>query len=216
MIPQLYLFDVSNIGGRTDDVTLTVDEMSRYTKIVCPEKRGSRILARKALKVLLAEELGVDTQDLKFDEAPFQKPRLVNDPLHFSLSHSNNMIAIGTSRFGPIGIDIESVKDRPLDSLSRNSLSAFELFEFGRMNDNIERLNYVLRKWTGKEAYLKGVGIGLGVDMKTFDLASVTFERRSDAPVLSIGPSSHWYLQYHRLRSHLVAICWRPSTYQKN
>lgn len=82
-----------------------------------------------------------------------------------SLSRTDGLAAIALSH-AVVGIDVESLgRAVELDDLVA-ALHPDELPVAGRRQ--------ALRHWVRKEAYLKGLGTGLGVDPATVDVAPVT------------------------------------------
>ena len=79
------------------------------------------------------------------------KPFLKDDPIHISISHSHNQLAIIINEFESTGIDIELIRDKIL-KIKHKFLSKQELID---ANDDVETL---LIYWAAKETLYKIYG----------------------------------------------------------
>ncbi|MFI8827789.1 4'-phosphopantetheinyl transferase family protein [Streptomyces sp. NPDC053431] len=164
-----------------DTSVLDARERERAAAFVRAEDRALYTVAHVALRTVLGELLGVRPEDLTFTrepcpccEAPHGRPALAVTPvppLHFSLSHTRGRILIATAPV-PVGADVER---RPEPAAVRDLLSVLhpgeraEIEAAGTEATGIEpagdgeaRAAAFGRIWARKEAYLKGLGTGLG------------------------------------------------------
>jgi phosphopantetheine--protein transferase-like protein len=110
---------------------------------------GKRHLHWLGTRVLLRTMLS--TSDYIHSEVDEHgKPYLVNLPYHISLSHSFDYAAVMISRSGPVGIDIEQIKEK-VERIARKFMSAEEL-DFLDTNNKVNQL-YIC--WCAKEAVYK-------------------------------------------------------------
>ena len=79
------------------------------------------------------------------------KPYLKDDPIHISISHSHNQLAIIINEFESTGIDIELIRDKIL-KIKHKFLSKQELID---ANNDVETL---LIYWAAKETLYKIYG----------------------------------------------------------
>jgi 4'-phosphopantetheinyl transferase len=132
--------------------------------------RPSNAGARDAARVVLGHELGIapgaveiTRECLLCGHPTHGKPRLVNEPSRsFSLSHSgaHALLALGAGDT-IVGVDLEAVRPRPyLARLAARTLGPAQLAAWGARPPD-ERLEFFLRCWTAKEAYLKATGQGV-------------------------------------------------------
>ncbi|MBK0377957.1 4'-phosphopantetheinyl transferase family protein [Mucilaginibacter segetis] len=122
------------------------DTEKAYTKQLSKSKRylhwlGTRVLLRKMLKTEEYIDCKVDTHG---------KPYLVTLPYHISLSHSFDYAAVMISKSGPVGIDIEQIKQK-VERIADKFLRPDEMAFISEKN-KIEQL-YVC--WCAKEAIYK-------------------------------------------------------------
>lgn len=125
------------------------------------------IVSHAMARLVLADCLGTDPRDLRFDSGPHGKPGLVNGGVEFNLSHSADRAVLAVSTGGPVGVDVESMRELShVDQVAERILSAGELEEFGRSD---EPHRFVLAKWTCKEAVVKQSGDGITRSLREVD-----------------------------------------------
>ena len=140
-------------------------ERARAQAMRVPARRFDFVLARAALRSLLAPLLGVAPTDVPIETPGSGKPVLAASarcPVDFNIAHSGNHLVVALTLFGPIGVDVEPVtpytewKDfvareyfHPAESLRLKSMSAED------------RAEGYCRLWTAKEACTKARGTGL-------------------------------------------------------
>ena len=80
-------------------------------------------------------------------------------PLEFNISHTEGLVALITSRNGPVGIDVEYL--RPLDPADLGTaLTADDRRRIAAAGDPVAAM---LHCWTAKEAVVKAAGLGITV-----------------------------------------------------
>lgn len=141
-------------------------EQVRMDALVRPADRRRFALAHAILRQLLAHRLGCAPSGLDFRTGPFGKPYLVHDcGLRFNLSHAGDYVLVALSEQGEVGVDIE-YRDPELDvgSLAELAWSGRE-----RRDGQIEPCDFFAR-WTGKEAVLKALGVGIGEHLQALSI----------------------------------------------
>jgi 4'-phosphopantetheinyl transferase len=94
----------------------------------------------------------------------------------FSVSRSGDRALVAVRGHGPVGVDIEAIKlGRPMDRIAARMFSPAES---GLAATPVD----FYRCWTAKEAYAKGLGLGLGLPFADFCVAAITQGR---------GPVAH-------------------------
>ena len=77
------------------------------------------------------------------------------------------------SRDRPVGVDVERVKPgRAVERIARRRFAPAEAAALARRDDR-DRAAAFHRCWTGKEAYVKGLGAGLSLGLATFSVAAL-------------------------------------------
>ena len=81
-------------------------------------------------------------------------------PVHFSLSASEHLVLIGLAS-AQVGVDVEAVPSSRAVSEASELLHPAEREELLAVEPDLRRVVFT-RLWSRKEAYLKGIGVGLG------------------------------------------------------
>jgi 4'-phosphopantetheinyl transferase len=135
----------------------------RYRQHPVPAGRLSFAVSRKVMKHTAAAVLEVPPGALDVAYQPGGRPTLrgLGEELHLSLTHTDELIAVGVSRTGFIGVDAEPVGRRVSFELLRDHVcTAEEAARIAALPEG-ERGRAFLRLWTLKEAYTKALGHGL-------------------------------------------------------
>lgn len=169
---DLWLLDVRELEGATPGTAdLSAEERHRMASLIRAEDRLRYAAAHLALRRLLGACLEVPPASLVFTRepcpccsAPHGGPSLARRPLplHFSLSHGGDLVLIGMASV-PVGVDVEATPDPGAALELANVLHPAERVEV-LATARAERSQHFARLWTRKEAYLKGLGTGLGCD----------------------------------------------------
>jgi 4'-phosphopantetheinyl transferase len=143
--------------------TLSDDERGRAERAATALAGGQFVVARGALRTVLASYLGRDPRQLAFAYGPRGKPTLVGDDgLRFNVAHSHGLALLAVARARDLGVDLERVRPLPAaEAIARRFFSPRERGALDALPPG-RRLDAFLSLWTRKEAYLKATGGGLG------------------------------------------------------
>jgi len=151
------------------------------------------IIARAALRQILAMVLNAEPHSLQLSTGSYGKPGLAKENLRFNLSHSGDLALIAVARERELGIDVEEM--RPMDdlrSIAKRFFAPQEAQRIAAMTDSATITRAFFECWTRKEAFIKATGEGLSRPLDSF---RVTFfpdclpELRIDSE-----DSAHWKL----------------------
>ena len=125
---------------------------------------SSEAFVREVLSAYIGEVL--QSSDFAIDRRG--KPRLPSSHLEFNLTHSGERAALAVATRTPVGIDIETIRTArdPL-ALARRFFAPEEAQELAVMPPD-RRDRAFLTVWTRKEAFVKGVGVGLSGHLGRF------------------------------------------------
>ena len=130
---------------------------------------------RRVLRAVLGRVSGRDGAGIELREEAFGRPAAVGlGSLDFNLSRSEGTGWIALCGQGRIGIDGECLRPLPeLGRLAESQLSAGEFAAWETLPE-AERLPAFLRAWSRKEAVLKVLGCGLGVEAALIEVGAGT------------------------------------------
>lgn len=194
-----------------DPSTLSVDEVDRVRRSRHPESRRRFAGGRVAARSLLADRLGRDAQELRFDPTCGQcggahgKPRLVDPgrPLSWNLSNCGDVAVIAICESGEVGVDVEHV-DAARDpvTLAERFFAPDERHRITALPAPARRREF-LRCWTAKEAFLKARGEGIALGMDWFSVRPNGTFALPDEP----HEETRWWLSHVALEPELLVAC---------
>lgn len=149
---------------------LSAAERARAGQFLSPAHQAAFVVARSALRSILAGYLGMPATQIVFECGPHGKPSVAGTRLQFNLSHSGYRAAIAVTSFSSVGIDIESRRPHEVVAIADRMFTARESREL-RGLEEAHRLDGFLRCWTRKEAYLKARGDGLSSPLNQFEVS---------------------------------------------
>ncbi|MEW1914783.1 4'-phosphopantetheinyl transferase superfamily protein [Kitasatospora sp. NPDC085895] len=158
-----------DITGALDLSELDERELARAS--ACRRQTGGFLYASAhiALRRLLGAYLHHPAAELEFTrqpcpccDKPHGRPALSvpDSAVHFSLSHSSGMALVGIAS-APIGVDVEQVPRASTVEVCSTAIHPAERTEIEAVPQPLRRAAFG-QLWTRKEAYLKGLGTGLG------------------------------------------------------
>jgi 4'-phosphopantetheinyl transferase len=164
--------------------SLSVDEVARAERFRLAKHRDRFIIARGALRAVLARYQQIGPARLSFVYGPLGKPALADAsaamPIRFNLSHSGDWALVAVALGRELGVDIERHRSvSGLDGMVERFFSAGERAAIMALPVT-QRPAAFFRYWTVKEAYLKARGTGLSSPLNQFE---VTFTSGA-APVI--------------------------------
>jgi 4'-phosphopantetheinyl transferase len=153
-------------------------EHQRAAAFARPEDRDRFVASRAALRAVVGRRLRLPPSAVQFARepcprcgGPHGRPAVLGpgSGLSISLSRTAGLVACAVAD-RPVGVDVESL-DRPVtaDDLAY-ALHPAEQARISSVSPPSARRAALLRCWVRKEAYLKGLGIGLGDDPASVDV----------------------------------------------
>ena len=159
------------LSGANEDI------FRRFYQQASPERRARADRFRRredalrcvAAEALLRYALGADC---RMEPGPSGKPFLPDRPeIHFNLSHSGNwaVIAWGASE---VGVDVESSHGRTNITGVAQRFFTLEEQAYIFQDDQMQHQRF-LEVWTSKESYVKYLGTGIQMDLRSFSVLSL-------------------------------------------
>lgn len=159
---EIFIIEINN-AEKVKPETL---ELYRKKDISDEEKLKVHCLSYLLVDKFLEEVYGIKSREIVFEDG---KPILIDGGKHFSISHSEDLIAIAFSDSN-CGVDIEKIKLREFKKIA------------DRMKFEAETLGQVYEEWTKYEALYKlGKNIEYG-SIASFDLEDYTLTAVSEDP----------------------------------
>jgi 4'-phosphopantetheinyl transferase len=150
---------------------LSPDEHARANRFVFAHHRERFVRAHGVLRLVLAAYAKCQAAELSFAADRYGKPAFSDvKHLRFSLSHSANGVAVAVAADDEVGVDIEcphEMVDR--SDFVRRFFSPSEIAAYEAAETNM-RKQVFFRLWTRKEAFLKGIGLGLSRPLDSFSV----------------------------------------------
>ncbi|OAH10897.1 4'-phosphopantetheinyl transferase family protein [Streptomyces jeddahensis] len=144
-------------------------DWNRYADTHDPAVRCRFAASRLLIKYTAAAALGIGPEDIDIAYRLGGRPYLRGlDQVEVGLTHTGELMAVGISRMGRIGLDAERA-DRRFDlGLMRSQMcTPAEVAELDALPED-QQAACVLRLWTLKEAYTKALGQGMRLAFTEF------------------------------------------------
>ncbi|MFC3881210.1 4'-phosphopantetheinyl transferase family protein [Algoriphagus namhaensis] len=179
---ELWTANLSEIQD-VDPSHLSKDELQRLEKFIYPKHRDLFIKRRSMLRKLSGEYLGIHPKSIRFGYSSLGKPFIAfsKEKLYFNSSHSKDHVAIGFSRDGQLGVDLEFLDPEIEAELISTHFFGSDEISAIQAAKGLDRANVFFRHWCIKEAYIKFIGKGL-----TYPLDQVLVRSVSKNPWLEI------------------------------
>ncbi len=116
------------------------------------------LLVQKAIKAVCEKNAG----KILIEQTQSGKP-FVKDAPDFSVSHSENLVAVAVASEGEhgVGLDVQLLKEPLSPALIKGALSEIEKQRLELIENTPDRVKYFYRLFTEKESYVKFTGEGL-------------------------------------------------------
>lgn len=161
--------------------SLSQEEQARAERFRLDCDRLAYQSAHIQLRDVLSRYTGVAPAALAFTRSETGKPVLQGFSLQFNLSHAGDWALCALCAVQPVGVDIERIRPMPdRDDVAMQVFTPRERATLRGGSDERDRAFFKL--WTAKEAYIKGIGVGLGMDLQRFSVSDTGDIDDSAAP----------------------------------
>ena len=153
-------------------------EQTEAARLKVPKRRSEYLSARLAVKELLRENVketqGLDLYRIEVRKEPSGRPFAVLNgdhclPGRLSISHSHGWVFVAYAEADiPFGVDAEQVETRS-EAFTGDYFTTAEQAMFGGQTSQKRDVSITLA-WSAKEAYLKALGTGLGIDPRSLQV----------------------------------------------
>ncbi len=143
---------------------LSVDEKNRANHFHFARDRRAYVIIHGVLRCILGHYLRCDPKVIKFTFNLYGKPFV--EGISFNISYTQDAGILAFTDKLSIGIDIERVDNSIItDALLNQVLSHRERIAYQNSSDPMQLFFEI---WTRKEAYIKALGTGLSIPIKSF------------------------------------------------
>lgn len=111
------------------------------------------------LRQVIAQLSGLPSEQICLDRTPAGKPVVTNAPFHFSISHTDQWLALAFDH-APIGVDVESCRGQPSLKLARRFFTPEEVVWLDAVDPDFVDEAFV-HLWVLKESFVKQQGSAL-------------------------------------------------------
>lgn len=206
---QIVLTSHSNnlLSGQFDEMlTLVSDSRKERAKRFLRHEDACRsVIGELLARYCISRFAHVPTSEIVFKIDEFGKPYLDGEEkIHFNVSHSHEFIACAISDT-PVGIDIEKVRICDNDIAKR----FFHEKEYDYLEKTLteKKAEIFFELWTLKESYVKALGKGLSLSLKSFCVLPDTCHLGME--VFREIPKMHFKL-YEVASNYKCALCCEP------
>lgn len=156
---------------------MSVDERERAARFRMERHRDAFIVARGALRMLLARYVERPFEDLAFIYGPKGKPSLAGNALDFNVSHTDGVAVFAFARRCELGVDVERIHAlTDMMEIAGRFFCPGESEELTGLPEG-ERERAFFDCWTRKESYVKATGNGLSTPLTDFRVTLCPGER---------------------------------------
>lgn len=169
MMVEIYAISIEGIEDTlySQMITYVSDERRKKTeRYKFYNDRLRSVVSECLVRAVISQRIYSAPFPLIFGAGPYGKPFVENVPqFHFNISHSGTWVVCAVDS-QPVGIDIEEIK--PINTeIARLVFSDHEKATLEAKTGD-EQLHYFYNLWTLKESYVKAVGLGLSLPLRSF------------------------------------------------
>lgn len=164
-----------------------VEEKERVEKFRYQVDMMSSLVGRLMLRGLVIQKLGVENEKVRMSRTERGKPVVDGgcDGWDYNVSHAGDWVVLAANK-GMVGVDVMKLVDSRVDRVDeffrlmkkQFTDKEWKTIEGNEDDSDKEKLARFFRHWALKESYVKAVGTGLNLDLRTlnFTLGSERLE----------------------------------------
>ena len=170
MSVDLWALGLADLPQDVVEMLLTSAERDAVHAFHRLEDRARASVGRAGLRLILGRRLGRDPAKLCFEQPAGHRPVLKGEPHapSFSVTHSGELVLIAVADV-PVGVDAECWRKSDWSDLAERFFHESETRWINGCPPESQDERF-FRLWTMKEAYLKGLGVGLGRALDSFSV----------------------------------------------
>lgn len=196
------------------DRDLKDDELHRLLELVSVEKRERikrlrqkqdahrSLIGDVLVRSIICEKLGIRNDDLVFEKNDYGKPILSShQDVCFNIAHSGHWVVCCIDTL-PVGIDIEIIKHIDIN-LAKRFFSEREYDSIMSLPE-LQRQSYFFELWSLKESYIKAIGKGMSIPLKSFTISAEGEDIKVQSEDMAQG---YFFKKIFIDNSYKMAVC---------
>ncbi len=204
---KVYFFIINLENIQSNEIVeakqlLTQEALAYSLKFKFKNDQHRSIICHSILRYYLGHFLQLDPLKIKIARTAYGKPYVIDEAIHFNLSHTNCFAYFALNFFKPIGVDIEFIEnDKEILKISDYFL-AFS--EKQHVIHSTNPISLFFSYWCAKEAILKAQGSGLSTQqMPVFSHATLL----SKNCLFFTSDNFKVYVYDEIVKGHKLAVC---------
>lgn len=175
---KIYAVKISDISEeKLDKLCLSIDSEKRHRieRFINKKDKIRTLIGEILVRSIIIRELNIENEYIKFEKNQYGKPYLLGYPdFNFNISHSEDFVVCAVDS-KPVGIDIEVVKCIEYKDIAQNFFTEREFNYIVKQKSDIQ-LSRFYEIWTLKESYMKCLGKGFSIPLKSFSVCMDEYE----------------------------------------
>ena len=158
---------------------IQAEERQRIAKFRYRVDMVSSLVGRLMLRSLAVSVLALRNTEAQFERTERGKPVLTHNTRgwDYNVSHAGDWVVLAAAEEARLGVDVMRTRDSRVERLEeffrlmRRQFTEQEWVTIngGKEDSDETRLERFFRHWTLKESYVKAVGTGLNIDLRTLN-----------------------------------------------
>ncbi len=191
---------------------LSYEEKQRAQRFKFEVDKNKYKFMHGILREILGEYLIKPPDTIIIYRNNYGKPQFINSSIHqfieFNMSSSKNLVVLAFAHSRNVGIDIEYInRELQIDEIIPSLLSPDEVYIFEHI-DCSERLMFVLRLWTLKEAFVKAKGIGMFMPFEHISFTIDSCGNPSLVKIFNENNISNWNFKQLKFKEYIGALAY--------
>ncbi len=172
---EIWLWDNADFEAQGPQLCawLNAEERTRRDRKIDIRQGLHWAISRAKVREKLSDFVDVSPQNIAFETNQYGHLSIANaaaENVWFNISHAGSLTALAISPSAPVGVDIEPIQALNADEMDW-PLSVIERADLAKVPVN-DRLAAFFRYWTLKEAFIKGMGMGVSFPLHDFSISS--------------------------------------------
>jgi 4'-phosphopantetheinyl transferase len=185
---------------------LSPEEDAQWRRFVFARHRHQYLVAHALVRATLSRYEDAPPASWRFSKNEYGKPAVagpVVSDLRFNLSHTDGLVIVGVCRGSELGVDVEgTARGDQILEIATTVFSLDERIELAALPEE-RRSRRAVELWVLKEAYIKGIAIGLSLPLQGFSMREA---HGSEGAFALHGGEPGWRVSVRERHDHLIGV----------